>query len=74
MNETFWLEVDKAIEARAKVPSHIRFQEMVDRGAIDEDGNVILRRPAWGGQMTPDEKYPGEHAEKSRKKDEVEAK
>jgi hypothetical protein len=37
--------IREAIRERAKLPAEVRFQEMVERGVIDEKGNVLLRMP-----------------------------
>jgi hypothetical protein len=43
-NENYRL-LSLAIDRRGSRPSAEQFAEMVARGAIDRDGNVILRRP-----------------------------
>ena len=37
--------LSEAIERRASRPSSEQFAEMVRRGAIDREGNVLIRRP-----------------------------
>lgn len=35
----------KAVRANARKPPKQRFREMVERGLIDEQGNVLVERP-----------------------------
>jgi hypothetical protein len=35
----------EAIRKRAKLPPEVQFRQMVERGVIDEKGNVLLRMP-----------------------------
>ena len=37
--------VREAIRKRALMSPEARFQQMIDRGVIDEKGNVLLRMP-----------------------------
>jgi hypothetical protein len=41
--------LSEAIERRGRRPAHEQFEEMIRRGAIDREGNVILRRPEAPG-------------------------
>ena len=52
------LKIKEAIRIRGERPAHEQIQEMIDRGVIDKDGNVLLKRPEWGGQMYPGQPKP----------------
>lgn len=41
--------LEQAVAEDAKKPPKERFQALVDRGAIDEDGCVLLRSPLTEG-------------------------
>jgi len=59
MTEEFLRKISEAIRARGSRPSHVQYQEMVDRGVIDRDGNVTIRRPeapASAGVVTVDDR------------------
>lgn len=45
MTEEAIKQLKEAIERQRLIPPRERFQAMVRRGAIDKDGNVLLRRP-----------------------------
>lgn len=38
-------ELRAALDREREKPAHERFQAMVDRGAIDSEGRVLLRAP-----------------------------
>lgn len=45
MDPELFKQFKEAIERQKLIPPRERFQAMVDRGAIDKDGNVLIRRP-----------------------------
>jgi len=51
-------KIMESIRIRGERPAHVQIQEMIDRGVIDKDGNILLKRPEWGGQMYPGQPRP----------------
>jgi hypothetical protein len=45
MNDDFYDRIRESIRIRGERPASVQYEEMIARGAIDRDGNVLIRRP-----------------------------
>ena len=52
-------KISESIRVRGERLAYIQIPEMIDRGGIDKNGSVLLKRPEWGGQMPPGQPRPG---------------
>jgi hypothetical protein len=45
MPDDWHARIGESIRARGERPSHVQYEEMIARGVIDREGNVLIRRP-----------------------------
>ena len=49
MSEEMIRQISEAIRIRGERPAHVQIQDMINRGAINERGEVLLKGPGIHG-------------------------